>query len=324
MTTMPTFFDAATIERELDYPGCIAAVRVAMTELSDAAVAQPLRQIAELSPGQMLAVMPGRLGGAAGFGAKVISVYGDPDRRGRSRHQGLVTLFDRATGAVEAIGEAGSITTIRTASASAVATDALARPDATTLGIFGSGELARAHISAIPLVRHIARIRIWARDRARADALARWAEQATGIEAAAHTDPREVAASDVLCTVTGSSTPILEGAWVRAGTHVNMVGSSYAGPVEVDTALVAAGRYIADSRASALAAAAELLVARAAGVVSDAHVVGEIGEVLLGRVAGRRSPDDITLYKSLGHIVQDLAALTYLVQRRAAVAVGAA
>jgi ornithine cyclodeaminase len=133
-------------------------------------------------------------------------------------------------------------------------------------------------------------------------------------------DARMAAAeADVICTVTGSATPVLLGDWVRPGTHVNLVGSSVPGPVECDGALVARARYVADSRRSALAAAAEFLAAKQAGLVDDAHVVAEIGEVLLGRVSGRTSPEQVTVYKSLGHIVQDLAA-TAVVHRLATAA----
>lgn len=127
------------------------------------------------------------------------------------------------------------------------------------------------------------------------------------------TDARTAAeGADIICTVTSASTPILLGAWVRPGTHVNAVGSSYPGPAEIANDLVVKSRYVADSRRSALAAAAEFLVAKQAGLVDDAHIVAEIGEVLLGRVAGRTSAEEVTLYKSLGHIVQDLAAAAYV------------
>ena len=124
---------------------------------------------------------------------------------------------------------------------------------------------------------------------------------------------REVAErADVICTVTSSSQPVLLSEWVRPGTHINLVGSSYLGPVEVDTDLVARARYIADYRPGVLAQAAELAVARDAGAIDDTHVVGEIGEVFAGRLRGRENDDQVTIYKSLGHVVQDLAAVAYL------------
>ena len=305
-------FDADAVRAGLDYPGCIAAVRDAMRRLSTDAIDQPLRQIAEIAPERRFALMPGVLGPDRGFGAKVISVYGDADRPGRSTHRGIVVLFDPVTGDVAATGDARAITDIRTACASAVATDALARPAATTLGIFGCGALAAAHIDAIPLVRSIADIVVWGRDPARTAAFVDRMATETGPRIRATADPADAAASDIVCTVTGSTTPVLLHEWVRPGTHVNLVGSSYPGPVEVDPALVLAGRYIADSRRSALAAAAEFLDAKAAGLIDDSHIVAEIGDVLSGAVNGRRNDDEVTLYKSLGHIVQDLVALEYL------------
>jgi ornithine cyclodeaminase len=129
-------------------------------------------------------------------------------------------------------------------------------------------------------------------------------------------DGREAAErADVICTVTSSSEPVLLGEWVRPGTHVNLVGSSYLGPVEVDTALVARARYVADYRPGVLAQAAELALAREVGMIDDTHVIGEIGDVLAGRVRGRENDHQITIYKSLGHVVQDLAAAAYLRER---------
>lgn len=317
MTGFATY-DADAVRRHLDYAGCIAAVRRAMATFSRDNIAQPLRQIVEVAPSKMFALMPGMLGDGDGFGSKVISVFADPARPGRSAHRGVVVLFDRSTGAVTAIGDAGEITDIRTACASAVATDALARADARTLGIFGTGSLAASHVRAIPLVRPIDRVLVWGRDVARTQAFARQAAIDTGLDVRATDDPRAAAASDIICTVTGSRTPILLGEWVRPGTHVNIVGSSHAGPVEVDAALVVASRYIADSRRSALAAAAEFLDAKAAGLIGDDHIVAEIGEVLNGSVVGRTEDAVVTLYKSLGHVVQDLAALAYLHDRASA------
>lgn len=117
----------------------------------------------------------------------------------------------------------------------------------------------------------------------------------------------------MICTVTSASQPILKGSWVRPGTHVNLVGSSHAGPVEADTDLVRTSRYFVDHRPSALAAAAEFLMARKEGAIGDEHIVGEVGDVLNGALQARKTPEDITVYKSLGHIAQDLAAVAYMV-----------
>jgi ornithine cyclodeaminase len=240
-------------------------------------------------------------------------VFGDPARPGRSAHRGVVVLFDRDSGDVTCIADAGEVTEIRTAAASAVATDVLARQDARTLAVFGCGAQADSHIRALVRVRRFEQVLVWGRSVERAAGFAERMQREVGVSVRAAAEAHEAAsAADVICTVTSSQTPVLLGEWVRPGTHVNVVGSSYAGPVEIDHALVQMSRYIVDSRRSALAAAAEFLLAKEAGLIDDSHIVAEIGEVLLGRIPGRRSPEEITVYKSLGHIVQDLAATTYL------------
>ena len=307
------FYGPAQVRAALDYDGCIAAVRAAMTEFSAEGKAQPLRSIVEIAPARFFGLMPGTLAAPHGFGAKVLSVFADPAAPGRSAHRGIVVLFDRESGQVSCIADAGEVTEIRTAAASAVATDALARQDARTLAIFGCGAQAASHIRALVRVRRLQRIIVWGRSVERAGQFAARMEREVGMAVAAVADGREAAsAADIICTVTGSRTPVLFGEWVRPGTHVNAIGSSYAGPIEIDHALVKTSRYIVDSRRSALAAAAEFLSAKEAGLIDDGHIVAEIGEVLLGRVPGRRTPEEITLYKSLGHIVQDLAAVSYL------------
>jgi ornithine cyclodeaminase len=201
------------------------------------------------------------------------------------------------------------VTAIRTAAASAVATDALARPDARRLAILGYGEQAQTHARAIAKVRPLEAITVWGRSAERAEAFADKMKAELGLPvsacASAETAVRD---ADIVCTVTAAREPVLLGRWVRPGTHLNLVGSSMAGPVEVDDDLVVRARFIADYREGVLAQGAEFLQARAAGLVGDDHVVGEIGQVLAGVLPGRRSPDEVTVYKSLGHVVQDLAA----------------
>jgi len=226
-------------------------------------------------------------------------------------------LFDSVSGAVQCVADAGVITEIRTGCASAVATDALARRDAQVLAIFGTGTQARSHALAVTRVRPFRRLVLWGRDRARAASLQADLDGQLSVPIETTQDGRAAAeAADVICTVTGAETPILFRDWIRPGTHINVVGSSFLGPVEVDSPLVRDSRYIADYRRSALAAAAEFAVAKRAGLVTDEHIVAEIGEVLLGRAPGRRNADEITMYKSLGHVVQDLASAA-CVHRRA-------
>ncbi|HEX3844019.1 MAG TPA: hypothetical protein VHV80_06640, partial [Steroidobacteraceae bacterium] len=246
------FYGPREVRAALDYDGCIAAVRTAMADLSADGPPQPLRSIFEIAPAKLLGVMPGTLAAPNGFGAKVLSVFADPEQQGRSAHRGVVVLFDRDTGRVSCLADAGEVTEIRTAAASAVATEALARPDARTLAIFGCGAQAASHVRALTRVRRFERVRVWGRSVQRASRFAERLGREMGITIEAVADGREAAAADVICTVTGSRTPVLLGDWVRPGTHVNVVGSSHAGPVEIDPALVLASRYIVDSRRSAL------------------------------------------------------------------------
>ena len=297
-------FDAAAVREALTYEAAIPVVREAMIALSDGRVRQRLRSFIGLGEGRTFAIMPAALGERATFGAKLVSVFNDG--HGRKAHEGLVVLFDGESGAPVCLADAGEVTAIRTAAASAVATDALARAEAPILAVLGTGRQAEAHVAAIRLVRAIREIRVWGRDPARAAAFA----ERTGATA---TDARRaVEGADIICTVTSAADPILKGAWVSPGAHVNLVGSSGPAQAEADTDLVARSRYIVDHREHVLVHGGEFLRAKAAGAIGDDHIAGEVGEVLAGKIEGRAAANDITVYKSLGHAAQDLAVTTWL------------
>jgi ornithine cyclodeaminase/alanine dehydrogenase-like protein (mu-crystallin family) len=302
------FIDREEVAKRLTYDLCIPIVRDAMIAFSRGETKQLLRSIIPLSEGRLFGVMPGAMGAHAPFGAKLISVFPGNFSRGIQSHQGLVILFDPESGAPVCVLHAGEITAIRTAAASAVATDALARRGAGRLTLLGYGEQAATHARAIGKVRNLDSIVVWGRSLERARIFAERMHSELGLPVTAARDVKEaVAEADIVCTVTSAAEPILEGEWVRPGTHLNLVGSSYAGPAEVDSDLVVRSRFIVDSREGVLNQGAEFLRAKAAGLVGDEHIVAEIGQVLAGEVEGRRSADEITVYKSLGHIVQDLA-----------------
>jgi ornithine cyclodeaminase len=302
------FIDREEVARRLTYETCIPIVRDAMIAFSRGETKQLLRSIIPLSEGRLFGIMPGAMGAHAPFGAKLISVFHENFARGIQSHQGLVILFDPETGAPVCAVHAGEITAIRTAAASAVATDALARKDARRLALLGYGEQAATHARAIQKIRSLESIVVWGRSRDRAHSFAERIQAELAVPVAAAGVVREaVAEADIICTVTAAPEPILKGEWVRPGTHLNLVGSGYAGPAEVDSDLVIRSRFIADSREGVLNQGAEFLRAKAAGLVSDEHIVAEIGQVLAGEIEGRRSAEEITVYKSLGHVVQDLA-----------------
>ena len=223
------FIDREEVARRLTYEMCIPIVRHAMIAFSRGETKQLLRSIIPLSEGRLFGIMPGAMGTRAPFGAKLISIFPENFARGIQSHQGLVILFDPETGAPVCAVDAGEITAIRTAAASAVATDALARKDARRLALLGYGEQAETHARAIQKIRNLESIVVWGRSPQRAQAFAERMQAELNVPIAAAGVVREaVADADIICTVTSAAEPILKGEWVRPGTHLNLVGSSYA------------------------------------------------------------------------------------------------
>ncbi|MEN5176937.1 ornithine cyclodeaminase family protein [Brevundimonas diminuta] len=308
--------DRDFVRRRLTVEVCIPLVRQAMIDLSAGRTLQPLRSVMHLAKGRAFGVMPGAMGAEdAIFGAKLVSVYPENFAQGRPSHQGAIAVFDPQDGTLAALVDAGEVTRIRTACASAAATDALARPDSSRLAVLGYGEQAEAHVEAMAAVRPLREVRVWGRSPERAQDFADRVGAHLGLAISVCADVEAaVRDADIICTTTAASDPILYSAWVRDGAHVNAVGSSYAGPVEIAADLVARSRFIADYHPGVLAQGAEFLAAKATGHVDDSHVVGEIGQVFAGDLAGRQDEAQVTLYKSLGHVVQDLASAAWLVQ----------
>jgi ornithine cyclodeaminase/alanine dehydrogenase-like protein (mu-crystallin family) len=299
--------DRETVARLLTYDAAIPLMRETMIALSAGRTRQLLRQIIALGEGAMFGVMPGA--SEQTFGAKLISVFPGNFARGRQSHQGGVLLFDPSSGAPVAMLHAGEITAIRTAAASAAATDALARADACVLALLGYGEQALTHARAISRVRAIRQIRVWGRHADRAEAFAATLATDLGVAATIAGSATDAARdADIVCAVSASAEPILFSQDVVDGAHVNLVGASTAAFREADDALVARGRLFADHREGVLRQGGEVLHAIAAGLIGEDHVLGEIGEVMAGEKPGRVDRADVTIYKSLGAIVQDLAA----------------
>lgn len=302
--------DAAAVRARLSYEAAIPVVREAMIALSDGRVRQLLRSFIPVGEGGTFAIMPAAMSERGVFGAKLVSVFKRPD--GSKAHEGVVLLFDPDSGAPVCLADAGEVTAIRTAAASAVATDALANPEASVLALLGTGRQAAAHALAIGEVRALRQIRVWGRSSERAQAFAAEVAAETGVATLATSLDAAAAGADIVCTVTAAIDPILGAAQVAPGTHINVVGSSGPAQAEIAGDLVAAGRFIVDHREHVLAHGGEFLRAKAAGLVDDTHIAAEIGEVLAGARPGRTSENDITLYKSLGHAAQDLAAAAWL------------
>jgi alanine dehydrogenase len=311
------FVNDAGVRDLLPMDSCVGLMKSTLTALSRGDVVLPLRSKMWLPDHSgLLGLMPGFLGDPKSFGLKVVAVMPRNHGTPYDSHQGVVMLFGVEHGEPLAVIDASAITAIRTAAASGAATDALARADAGDLALIGSGVQARTHLAAMKVVRPLKRVRVWSRSRANADRFAH-EESAAGLSIeVGRTAEETVRDADLICTTTSSKEPVLEGGWLSPGAHVNAVGACFPSTRELDTEAVRRARLYTDCRESCVNEAGDFLIPRKEGAITDAHLVGEVGEVLLGRVPGRRSSDEITIYESLGVAVEDLAA-AHAIHRRA-------
>ncbi len=311
------FVNQEEVPRYLPMAECMDAMtRVLGTLARDEAIL-PLRSILWL-PERVggLGLMPAALLPDRVVGLKAITFFPGNEGTELDTHQGAVLLFEAERGRLLAILDATSITAIRTAAVSGVATKALALEDAGDLAIIGSGVQARTHLEAMRVARRLRRVRVASKDLERAKAFAARESGKLGIPIEPAESVREaVAGADIICTVTSSREPVVFGEWISPGAHINAVGSSVPFARELDTAAVVRSRLYVDRRESALNEAGDFLIPKREGAVSDDHIVGEIGEVLTGRVAGRRSPDEVTLFKSLGLAVEDVASARHIYEK---------
>ena len=313
---MLLILDKADVQRLLPMPKCIELMEDAFESLAAGEVVLPLRPVLRI-PGtpNLFALMPAYSGALQAIGTKLITVFPGNHALGRDSHQGVVALFDGESGQLAAIMDAASITAIRTAAASGLATRLLAREDVTTLAILGSGTQARTHVEAMLAVRPFRQVVLWSRTPDHARALAGELTVRYDVSVNVALDPAAaVRGADVVCTVTASREPVLQGEWLSRGTHVNAVGASVPAARELDTAAVRRARVFVDRRESALNEAGDLLIPIREGAITADHIVAELSEVVLG-LPGRRSEHEITLFKSLGIAIEDLAAAHYLHER---------
>jgi ornithine cyclodeaminase/alanine dehydrogenase-like protein (mu-crystallin family) len=311
--------DGATVRRLLPMDRCIDLMADALAGLARGNAANPLRSVLmlpfETAAPSALATMPAALGDPPALGVKIISVYPGNHEAGIESHQGFVLLFEPEHGSPVALIDAIEITAIRTAAVSGLATRLLARPDAGELAILGSGTQARSHLEAMRAVRPIHRVRAWSPHPERLDAFVKGAAE-PDLQVEAAQDARSaVEGADIVCTVTASREPVLEGAWLADGAHVNAVGASQPSSRELDNDAVRRSRLFVDRRESTERESGDYLIPLREGVIGDEHIVAEIGEVAAGIAAGRRSGDEITLFKSLGLAIEDLAAARWVHQR---------
>ena len=304
---------------------CIEVVAAAVAALEHGEMTQPLRSVfVPPDANGLMAWMPAHHSGAAPvFGMKVLCLVPSNPSRGLDAHQGLVLVSDGTTGQLRALLDAAPITAVRTAAVSALATRLLARADASTLAIVGTGVQALGHLESIPLVRPIERVRIAGRTPERAQEFV--AGLAGRFPFALEASPSVEAAvrdADVVVTATSSREPILDRAWLAPGTHVNAVGASQRTHRELDTTTVVDSVLFTDRRQSLENEAAEYHLALEEGLISSSHLRGELGELVTGKVQGRTSDAELTLFRSLGLAVFDVAAAEHVVAKAQAAGAG--
>lgn len=307
---------AADVHAALSYADCADAMRDALLALATGRAQMPLRTVIrpENAAG-LIALMPSYLSGTAGdpasaaYGLKALCVTPTNPAVGLDTHQGVVLLSKGDTGEPVALLNASAVTEIRTAAVSVVATDLLARPDATELAVIGTGVQARAHVLALDGARPLTAIRVAGRSPGRAAQFAADIAGLTRVPVQACDTVRDAAAgAGIVVTATSSAVPVIERAWLEPGVHINAVGAALPAMRELDTATVAEGVLFADRRDSLLAESGDYLLAAADGAASPDHVRAELGEILAGTASGRIAQGEITIFESLGLAIEDLAA----------------
>ena len=288
--------DESTVQQRLHYQDLIPTIAQALAALSSGQVVQPVRVVLPVAPhGGFFAVMPAYAGA---LGAKLVTFY--PQNVGIHTHHAVIVLFNAETGVPLAVVDGRLITEMRTAAASAVATQLLARAEASVLAILGSGVQARSHLAALRHVRSFEEIRVWSPRNAPAFA------ERHGVKAAA-TVAEAVRDAEVVVVATTATRPVLQGKWLSPGVHVNAVGAIRHDWRELDDDLVTAARVFVDSREAALRESGDVIAAMSP--------VTEIGAVVAGADRGRCTPSEITLFKSVGVAVEDVAAAALVLQR---------
>jgi ornithine cyclodeaminase len=304
------------VYRLLPVADCIEPMREVLAALAREELYNPLRSV--IRPphaATLMGLMPAhRSVPAPVYSLKTVCIVPGNASRGLDSHQGFVAIFDGETGQTRALVNAGAITAVRTAAVSAVATELLARPGSATLAILGSGTQARAHLEAMRAVLPLERVRVWSRTPGSASKLDAVEEAESAEEA--------VRGADVVVTATSAPEPILRREWLAEGAHVNAVGSSIPTTRELDSATMADAALFVDRRESTLNEAGDYLFPAREGKIGPDHIRGEIGELLIGAAQGRRSPSEVTVFKSLGLGVEDLAAAETVLARAESERVG--
>jgi ornithine cyclodeaminase len=307
----------AQVRSLLPMSDLIEAMEDALARFSAGDVLQPVRTVLTVGPTKAyFGLMPAYMPQPARLGAKLVTVFGNNEARGLPSHLATIVLLDPDTGALQAILDGRYITEARTAAVSAVSARHLARAEASTLAIVGSGVQARSHLEALAEVRPLREVRVWSprepsRDRFVVEMAGRTPAQ---LRAAASAEDA-VRGADIVVLATSSPTPVVQNAWVAAGAHVMSVGACRPDQREMDPALVARARLFVDSRAAALVESGDVVLGIREGRFTPSHIGGEIGQVVMGRASGRGDAGDVTIFKSLGMAVEDVVAADLVLSR---------
>lgn len=314
---MPLILSRAQVRELLDMRDAIGAVEKGLVEFSGGQAVMPVRVTTQVpAHGGIVLGMPAFLGQTNALGTKIVTVYKNNPAKGLPTILAVVVVNDPETGRVEAVMDGGYLTAIRTAAASAVGTKYLANKGSRVLGILGTGVQGESHLWAMTEVAAVERVLIYNRTREKAERFREEMSRRFGL-------PIEVAdgeeavcrASDILVLATTATEPITRREWLKPGVHINAVGSHSPPARELDGETVAAARVVVDSRDANLAECGDLLIPMKEGKIDQSHFADEIGEVAVGKKPGRRSPDEITIYKSVGIAVEDVATANLVYQR---------
>jgi ornithine cyclodeaminase len=321
---MALLLTESDVRAVLPMPDLIDCMERALASHAAGQALQPVRTVLEVGVDRnYFGVMPASLSDPVAMGAKLVTVFHRNHDRGLPSHLAAIVLLDPGTGALEAIMDGRYITEARTAAVSAVSVKHLARADAATLAILGSGVQARSHLEAIRHVRPLREVRVWSRTPAHRERFATEAMRATGIPVrAAGTAADAVQQADIIVLATSSPTPVLTEADLPRGAHIAAVGACRPDQREMTAAVVSEARVFVDSRAAAMKEAGDILLAIRDGAIGDDHIAGELGDLPRGAVAGRSSPAQVTLFKSLGMAIEDVAAGRLVVDRARAQGLG--
>jgi alanine dehydrogenase len=307
---VPVLLSEADVRAVLSMDDLIVAMRTTLGQFSSGGAQQPLRTMVEVGLQKAaFGVMPAFITEPPVLGAKLVTVFASNAGAGLPTHLATILLFDSMTGELVAIMDGRFITEARTAAVSAVSVDLLARPDASVLAVIGTGVQARSHVEAVGRVRDLHAVRAWSPNADRLAQFVRETEARTRAAVTGCSSAREAAeGADIVVLATSARGPVLHDKWVRDGAHICAVGACRPDQREMDSGLVARGRLFVDSRRGALAEAGDVLLPIGEGLFDETHIAGELGEVCSGIVPGRRSAAEVTIFKSLGMAVEDLAA----------------